>query len=237
VLAALADIDDFRGDRTIKVFSLPAGVEVGSFPDSASNPPYPIDLVLSGSGTVLGTFMSRMVNTAHSQRNVSTITGSLIWFDTTDGLPLSTPIRLSPNGSLVAVPDQPVGQTTSTSILLNGAPYSAVAGWPIGWIDDDRLLVVNRYRFDPQVSSLPFFDGVTIVNAAGRPSGSPQLPELRDLQPVGADFIYSAPTNQVYSLVTGQAVWMTPSPTRGIGVVSGGHAIFASRAAVRAEAL
>jgi hypothetical protein len=229
VLIAIGNSNDaqYYEDRTLKVYSLPSGVEVLSRPGSYPNAPYPVDVVLSSSGGVFGT-----VDVAGA-RNVFTIDGTLIWTDT-PAMTLSAQeahVVLSPNGSLAAAPDRERHPNTNTLIVLNGARHSAAPGWPVAWIDDTRLLL-NRYRF---FALFPRYDRAVIVDALGNVLATPALPELTTLQPVGSDTGYSPAQNRMYSLTTGQPVWTSASPTRGRGAVSGGRVVFASGAVVRTE--
>lgn len=84
--------------------------------------------------------------------------------------------------------------------------------YAIGWLDKSRMLV-NQYtdgRFGP------FYSQVAVVNPNGEQLATSNLPELNSIQPLNSDWIYSADTNTIFSVNTGQAVWTGPHYNRSL---------------------
>ena len=121
----------------------------------------------------------------------------------------------SPDGSLVAAPNQPHGspdQTTTTAIYhSNGSLVTVVSGNPEGWIDSNSLLV-GTYTNTAPPDVMVFYNTSVIYDAAGNVKLTfPQntLPQLQPPQFIGANEVYQA--GSIYSLVTGGVEWNWPS--------------------------
>src|SRR5262249_21029858 len=131
--------------------------------------------------------------------------GATIWSDAVGGQQPNNVIhiRLSPDGTLIAVSDSGPGVSASTRILKNGTLVTAVAGWAVGWIDDNRLLT-NSYT---NSRGGPVYSSCSIYDATGMKLTCPALPEVREFQTVTSDSIYSPALNSILSLTTGMPTW------------------------------
>src|SRR5581483_10621346 len=136
VLAASANASDaqYEPDRTLNIYSLPSGALTKSFPYVFQDGvPDLMDFSLSGSGDILGQITGTFNGSWTYVRQVSSISsGTTIWSDT--GADRNLPIQLSPDGTLIAVSNGSVGQSTGTNIFQNGTLATAVPGFGIGWI-------------------------------------------------------------------------------------------------------
>lgn len=235
VLAAAANANDaqYFVDRTLKIFSLPAATEIASWPYSYPNYPMPFDISLSGSGQVFGRVLGTYLGGPWQvDREVTTVTGSPVWADHLSLSDPATQIRLSPDGTSIAVANKGPSATTATNIFKNGVLVTAVTGWPAGWLDDNRLLV-NQYetiKFNDQ------YAGAVIVDGAGQQLSSlPALPAVNEIQAVTPATIYSPERNAILSLISSGTLWTGANPSTKKGAVAGGRVIFGSGAFVRAE--
>ena len=59
--------------------------------------------------------------------------------------------------------------------------------------------------------------------------------ERSRVQAVGAESLYLAELNDIYSTVSGALLWSSANRTRGVGAVAGGNVVFASGADIRIE--
>ena len=130
-------------DTSIKIFSLPSATETYRWSYASEL----VNFSLSGSGTALG---QTLAVSPGSTRQVTAPTGGpLVWSEPSP-LPLSAPLRLSTDGTLIAAsiidPIVEITQEMGTSIFLNGRFVTAVSGLAAGWIDNGRLLVNNYVR-------------------------------------------------------------------------------------------
>jgi hypothetical protein len=241
VLAAAANALDsqYDPDRTLKIFSLPSGTEVHSFPYTmAPGQSSLLDYQLSGSGTVLSLLATLPGGGTFADRSVLTLAnGAVIWSSTTTenpkGIPDVTP-RLSPDATLIAAPDSgPTGNAT-TNILKNGVLASAVPGWAVGWLDNNRLLV-NHYGLVGHIFDQ--YTGASIYDAAGQKVADSPVEEFAKMQPVTADLVYVPNLNVILSLTTGNRVWTGPNIDRAVGAVAGSRVVFAAGSQVRIESI
>src|SRR6202022_4664483 len=87
--------------------------------------------------------------TGSSLRQVVPATGGApIWSDllhTLGGNVGDQPIRLSPDGTLVAEPTTYPTVAAGTNIIHNGTLVTAVSAWAVGWLDNNRFLA-NTYK-------------------------------------------------------------------------------------------
>jgi hypothetical protein len=220
VLGASGNANDaqYEPDGTLKIFSVPSGNLINSFPytNIDDGDPELFDFTLSDSGTILGQ-VSGMTNTTNwiFLRQVTATTGGpVIWSDNPQGGGLNAdfgpdPILLSPDATLIAVSSGPNNPNSTTSIYKNGTLVTAVPGFGIGWIDNDRLLVNNYGRLEP--AGEVYYINCTIYSATGTVLATPALPELYSFQTVGPDSVYSPYLNTIFSVTTGQATWTGPS--------------------------
>jgi hypothetical protein len=226
VLAAVANSNDFQyqPDRTLNVYSLPAGTTTISFPYTfSSSGPYPLDFALSGSGNVLGQIL---LNSSRISRSVSATTGGTpIWSDTFN--PGSQPatsaigsLQISPDGTLIAAASGPQSNTVGTNIYKNGVLVTAVPGWPLAWLDNSQLLVKSYAPFTNSYASS------TVYDSSGAKLATPAIPELFSVQPAGSGQIYSSDQNSIFSLATGSVTWTGGLPSTA-GAVAGQYVVFA----------
>jgi hypothetical protein len=119
------------------------------------------------------------------------------------------PPRLSPDGSGVAAPTILDGRdcylTYGTDLYDDGALVAKVRGYPLLWIDDDRLLVGRATDTEETL----------IYGARGKPQPAPPLPGFvlsqlfwgRLLPRVVSATEVQCESGPLYSLVTGQELW------------------------------
>jgi hypothetical protein len=204
VLAAAANSNTFayQPDRTLKIYSLPAGTLTTSIPYQTGGTNL-FDFSLSGSGTVLG----QTVGTSNATSlQVGPVGGPATW--SSSGT-TTTFIKMSPDGTSWAVSAGTSGANSSTTnVFKNGVLATAIQGWLVGWIDNNRLLV-NVYG--PLTSiGYPYLNAI-ISDSTGATLATLPLPESkRRIQSLGSELIYSPDRNAIYSLSTGQSVWSGP---------------------------
>lgn len=226
VLAAPTIVPDIQNppNSTVNIYSLPSANPINSFP---FNSPVVVDMSLSGSGTVLA--LSPSITSGCSTEAVAITGGAPIWCGTPGT------VQLSPDGTLVATSTSQVPGTTTT-VYKNGVAMTAVPGWVVGWLDNERLLV-NEYG-SQNMNPNPIYVGAEIFNSAGNKLGSAPIPELQSLQVVTSETVYSPQTNTILSLTTGAPSWASANaicPVVCSGAVSGSQVIFASGALVLAQ--
>lgn len=244
-------VGEYPVDRSLKVFSLPAGTVTRSWPYSyAYRPvePFLTDFSLSRSGAYIGQVLETAY-TAHAEsewdyyRQVSAILGGPpTWSDVFSGgiTYYDLPIRLSPDGSLVAVShaaDFRQPSRIATNIFKGGMLATAVTGWAIGWIDDDRLLV-NRYA--PSGYGFDVYVGAAIYDPQGIEVTALLIPEITSFQALPADTVYSPEWNSIFSLSTGEVTWKginsgETSKIFNVGAVAGSRVVYTIGSRVLSE--
>jgi hypothetical protein len=220
VLAAL----DTSGN--INIYSLPGWTLINSFPSSNATAA-PISVVLSASGTTLGEQLSN---------------GSTQSMPTTGGSPTSYPgpgpILLSPNGTLAAVASESLSTlfqspnqvyiAPSTAVYQNGALLTTLNGYPVGWLDNSRLLV-NNYQDGCDGLMLAFicYEGTTLygptgiilaappIGMSGNNEGLGEDGEIVSLQVVSSDLVFGPPYTEVISITAGTGTWASADPCGG----------------------
>jgi hypothetical protein len=214
------------------IYSLPSGALIET---QHSN----FAVALSGSGQVLGRLL-RSSASGYRYRRVATAVGggAELWSDTlvtaaSDRLEHLT-LHLSPSGTHIAAPDGSSFITGATNLIVNGSLMSAVQGAPLGWIDEDRLLL-NQYGLSMDPIAYWYATSV-IASPSGRVLHTVKLPnEIWSFQTVNANRIYSPQWNQIYSLDSGAIEWASASSSRGLGGVTDTHVVFVSGNTVRME--
>ncbi|NYF92049.1 putative Ig domain-containing protein [Tunturiibacter empetritectus] len=249
VLAAAASFADsqYEPDRTLNIYSLPAGTVTYSFPYQLTTPhqttPFLSDFSLSGSGTALGQYLGTPngSNTVYT-RQVTPLSGSpIIWSDNppSDLDSGNSAIFLSPDGTLVAVSTGAESSTSTTSIYKNGTLAATVNGYVVGWIDNNRVLV-NTFGTDIRPETLPPYTGTVIYDATGAqlttlnalPQLAPGMEGAGGFLTVDSNSIYS--NYSIYSLTTGAVTWTEPlslggvkiQPQVGPSALSGNYLVF-----------
>jgi hypothetical protein len=226
VLASGSDAwSQYWNDRSIRIVSTAPGEEgtpIATWPYTQDMTPQFMDyemaraaprltqLLWSSDGSSPGTNHRRWTNLDGSEVILST--------DIEDGhrYEWDEVYKVSPDGTRIAAPT--LGRhPDAVTILYDGpTPTGAVDGFPVGWIDNDRILL-HRYSGpddDPDHASS------VIVNAQGIVVGSPSLPELRSIAPVtghpewihGTKWGYGF-RGRIYELATGQSVTTADSVT------------------------
>jgi hypothetical protein len=232
VLLATGDELDaqYHSDWSVNAYSLPSATKTHSWPYTWGTWPLPYDATLSGNGAVVGQVLASVINGSPSYvRQVTAVTGGpVLWSD--GPMAAWEPIRLSPDGTLVAVSNGKDGMT-GTNIFKNGALVTAVPGWVAGWIDNSRL-ITNIYV---TANGTTTFAGSAVYDSAGNKLAAPPLPELGAIQPLGSDSIYDPSTNAIYSITTGAPTWTSVNPSLQVGAVAGALVIFASGNQLLAE--
>jgi hypothetical protein len=238
VLAAAANALEaqYSTDRTLRVFSLPGESAVADFPYTFPVDPFLADFALAGSGTRIGQVIGPTGASGTFMRTVTQLDGTPVVTDTFVGEPRNFPVRLSPDGtrSAMATGVGDPNPQTGTNLYLNGTLAGAATGWPVGWLDDSRLLV-NRYRLD---TGTPAFDGIAVLNATGAVISTVPtfLRQLRRMQPVTAGSIYSPEYNVVLDVANGQVIWQSALPhADALGAAAGPVIVFQSGAEIRVE--
>jgi hypothetical protein len=206
----------------VQVYSLPGGALTYSWPPASF-----LSFTLSGSGTVLGQTLEPCVGATCtvSRQVTATAGGAVIWSD----VPNSSqpqPIRLSPDGTLIAVSTISLGKAT-TNIYLSGALVTAIPGWAAGWLDNTQLLVQNGGG-GPD-SGGPAYISSVIVNPSGVTTSTPAPHNFEDpFQVVGPDSIYVPSQNSIFSVTTGAAIWTGAPASTPAGAVAGSNVVFVS---------
>lgn len=226
VLASMANANDaqYETDRTLKIFSLPIGGLISSWPYSFQyQDPFLFDFSLSGSGGTIGQVLGTSISGGFSySRQAEAINGgSIIWSDTGSG----SPILLSPSGTLIAVSTKPGDPTSVTNIFRNGTLVTAIAGSAVGWIDDGRLLVNSYLNVCTGRVCFIRYNGCSVYDPTGVQLSTPPLPELQQFQSVSSDWIYSPAKNAIYSVTSGAAVWVNADSST-VSAVSGPYVVY-----------
>jgi hypothetical protein len=207
-------------DRSLRIYEVPAFDLLDEWPYNTAGPLVARDFSLSGDGLVVGQIAGPVAGTL--DQKVTLLDGTPLFSQASTG----QPIRLSRDGSRIAIASEAPNPAVGTNIFVNGSLESAAAGWPLGWLDDSRLLV-NTYGPRTRPSD-DIYKGAAIVNAAGVVLQNCPIPELAQIQPVSATAIYSPQRNSIFELVTGDVLWASVSDHRSAGAVSGEHVVFAS---------
>lgn len=235
VLGAAANANDYQyaPDRTLKVFSLPAGTELRSWPYGLGTL---TGFTLSGSGAQVGHVRNTAVDTC--DREVLPVAGgAATWTGGASPCP-GSPILLSPSGNRVAFSSGllwprpwPETATATTSIYQDGALVTAVPGRGAGWLDESRLLV-NTYQLSGGLLPTPVFAGAVVHDPTGAVVATLSLPEIASFQPVSTGTVYDPGRNAIYAIDTGAAIWAGPSGfalqhgNGGLGAVAGGRVVY-----------
>jgi hypothetical protein len=224
----------FPAENSVKLYTLPAGNETLSLPTFGSEN----EIWLSPTGEPFAISRLRRVSSSPSfvTHFVYRKDGTEIWQrqETLNVAPASnSPLRISPSGSRLVTSSAGPSPEAMANFFTSGIATGSAQGWPVGWLDESRLLV-NRYL--PRiVGQDPGFEECQIVNENGQVLASTSLPELQEFQTIGTDLIYSAALNSIFDVNSGSAVWVSESAHRGPGAANADEVFFASKATVRAE--
>jgi hypothetical protein len=248
VLAAAGEALDYQNvpDRTLNLYSLPSKAPSTSFVYSYNDSsPFLLDFSLSSSGTVLGQVLENGGSsgiTGYSRIVTDLTNDATIWADAGVAYEFSTPILLSPDGTLIAIASD--GNSSSaasfvTNIYRDGVLNGAAAGTGQGWSDNGHLLVLNWT--DGFMGEGPDYSGSSLVDPTGvvlstipltaMPEilGCFQSPTNQCPQFPVQDRFYDPRTNSIYSLPTGALLWQIPfqaAQDTGVGAVAGSMIVF-----------
>jgi hypothetical protein len=207
----------------VQVYSLPSGTLTYSWPPATF-----LSFGLSESRTALAQILQSCVGgSCAATRQVTAPTGgAVIWSDTNNANTVQ-PIRLSPDGSLIAVSLSPIG-TVTTDIYRNGTLVTATPGWAVSWLDNTHLLVQNSGG-TTGAGPVPGYTSSVIVDQSGVTTSTPAPHDFEDpFQVVGPDSIYVLQQNSIFSVSTGETTWSTATPSSGVGAVAGSYVVFVS---------
>jgi hypothetical protein len=230
VLAAMGGTDgQLFYSTTVNVYSLPSMSVIGTFSQTDPTKPIFVDIDLSADGTRLGQVFSSGATGSSLRQVVPATGGAPIWSDLlhTSGAAGDEPIRLSPDGTLVAEPTTYPTLSAGTNIIHNGTLVTAVSAWAVGWLDNNRFLA-NTYKSAGLTSVV--YDTAVIYDAAGNKLQTiAATPEATSFQVAGSDSIFVPATGVVTSLTTGAALFASgePSPLQ-LGAVAGPRVIYLS---------
>lgn len=206
-------------NTSVTTYSLPSAAVLNTWTYGIFQAgPYPEDLSLSASGSTLGQVIAN--GAAYARKVTGVSGGAVLWSDSG-----TQPIRLSPDGTLVAASDSS-GSSASTKIYLNGSLVTAVPGWAVNWLSDNSLLINSG--------------GSVLYDAGGNLIGDSPLGALAyPTQVLGPDSLYQSNTdplasgpglNTIYSVTTGAPTWVGPrfSPIASspLGAVAGPRVVF-----------
>jgi len=158
-------------------------------------------------------------------------TGTLIWSSSN-----TNPVLFSPDGALFAAFTNPQNPQGTANIFQNGTLVAAISGTPVGWVDDNQLLVDN-YVGNAGCNCF-LYNGTTIYGPTGTSLSTPPLPSFTTIQTVAADTVYSNEYNSIYSTTNGAVTWTgTPpsSTSNSLGAVAGGYAVIQAGSQIVAE--
>ena len=234
VLAASGAAKDFEydGNQLLNIYSLPSAsvTHTFSYPNSSNNLLLEFALASSGQTIAQASEVFSSSNPSTYTNMVSDLTGATTYW--TDHINSSQTrgsidlpqlyLALSPNGTALSE----YTSIDTTNLIQNGSLKSAVTGYSVGWLDDDKVLV-NQY------DSSPSYIGANIYSPQGALLSSPPLPELKYVLPVTADKVYAPAKNAIYSLSSGQLIWSGTYPRSSVlniptGAISGSLVVYQS---------
>lgn len=242
MLAAAGDENDaqYNDDWSIRIYSLPGAGLLYTWPYSfssysAGTGAIPQDIELSGSGAVLGQVLNEPSGSYTLQANPATggaaIFSTTVPATTSSGIP---PVRISPDGTLIATSTALPSANSGTNILQNGNVITAVTGYPVGWIDDGDLLV-NTFTFSGATGTT--YAACIVYGPSGQSTGPCALPEVTAFQTVGSNSIYAVNLASILSVSTGNVSWTSgDSASQSVGgAVAGNAVVFLSGTQVIAQ--
>jgi hypothetical protein len=227
---------------TLRVFDIPGGTTRDIFPTAFA-------FSLSAGGTTLGESTERLDavsrNSVFTRRLADVATGATYLTDAFAtsigfaGEALPT-IALSPDGTLAAICDfaaEPPTASATTNIFSGGRIVGTAQGYPVGWLDNERLVVNTYTDVDSGPVNPPRYAGSSICNTEGAVVAAAPFPELGAFSLVGAGGaqIYDPLTNTIYNVSDGSVVWTSSDSPQGIGDVAGSFVVMLSSHQVLVE--
>jgi hypothetical protein len=197
-------------DGSLRLLSLPDLAQLAVWPHTTGTYPLLEEFSLSAGGRHVARVVaheagSRTVQVSDLDGNVT-----LSLSAENDDVP-----RLSPDGSGVAVPLFVPGEAKDrchrayrTQLYDDGMLVATIPGFPLAWLDDDRLLVNGDLERD-----------TTIYDSSGEPRPGPALPVFRDGSHVryqdGSPPQLHVPQqpSAIHSLVSGEKLWSCNADT------------------------
>jgi hypothetical protein len=237
VLAALGDtaLGSRSSDLSAKVYSLPGGGVVSTWPGNALIGPDNINLSASGTVLALTTVVSPGMASTLSTSTYPVTGGAATFTGNCAALYMSTNASTIACAGVAGSRPQDPQFPDSTRLYNNGALVTALTGVAVGWVDDGHLLVNNYADNSGQVT----FQGVSIYGPMGTVLSTPGLPEMLQPQPVTASSVYTPTANAIVSVTDGHVIWLSPDTVNYIGgavlspgAVAGNNVVFASGAQV-----
>jgi hypothetical protein len=209
------------GAGPLRVFDLPSGSNPMTWTYAGGpNGPFLFDFSLSLGGTTIGQITEITDDSARTHPFTRTLAEGPTWsasltdalvlpFSAGGGLPS---IALSPSGAFAALCDfqssPPVGSAT-TNIFNGGRLVGSAHGYPVQWLDDERLLV--QTFADPDSGfGISSYLGSSVCDPQGNVTALAALPEVSELRAVGANQVYSPFNLTLYNLVDGSVAWTSP---------------------------
>jgi hypothetical protein len=240
VLAAFGPQGNTPGADWLTAFDLTSGALTYAVPEAGGLDQF----FLSLGGTTLATlsvgFDSATRDSVFTRQLTSLGTGMTSLTDAYEvaGPGTSPPIALSPDGTLAAMCDfsaNPRTPNATTNIFSGGRIVGTAHGYPVGFIDNARL-VVKAYAAPDASNEPPAYAGSTLCDPQGTPLGPLNVPELNVFTPVGTTQIYAPETNTIYNIADGSVAWTSPDTPQGItGDVAGGYVVLFTDHRVLAE--
>lgn len=220
---------------TLRVFDMPSGASQDIF--ALQNGA--VDFSLSGVGTTVGLTTQRFEATVnkniYTRRLADVATGATFLTDAFQLSPNfrgSPPIALSPDGTLAAMCDfaseSPTASAT-TNIFSGGRIVGTAQGYPVGWLDNERL-VVNAFEGLDGSPNVALYAGTFICDAQGAVIASLPVPGEIDGFTVlgGGTQIYDAETNTIYNVSSGSVAWTSSDSPQSLGDVAGNFVVMAN---------
>jgi hypothetical protein len=221
VLAAAADVDraQYQQDYSLRVFSLPDRSVIKTWPYTSDDPRF-FGFSMSSEGNRFGHqtgSYDQGTNRWSYTMDVRDLNDD-VSLSLTENIPVNdldarvdAPLRLSADGTLVAV-----ASGNATNVYDNGVLVNALSGKPLAWFDDDRLLVELDGHFRVYDSSGQLEPSANLKDYAGN--------DIVSI--VSATEIYSEDYGAIYSLTSGEEIWSCGSSW--LGTAAAGYATFVS---------
>jgi hypothetical protein len=237
ILATL-DTGPGAGTVTVDVYAMPAGTLIHSFSYSTSAE-YPINIALSGGGTVLGETLTDSSCGGCSLPQTLPVTGGAL---TSYPSGISITMKLSPDGTLAAISQNldclSVTGCQTTSIYQNGILLAAaLPGNAAGWLDNGRLVVTSGGSPGSIYSPTGALLGMTSIPPDPGLTGEEWLTSRAPVQVVASPSLVFVPQiNQVISVASGNSAWasgdLCGTPTNAYLIVNACISAFAGSAVV-----
>ncbi|HVZ73571.1 MAG TPA: hypothetical protein VHJ20_14430 [Polyangia bacterium] len=234
-------------------------VDAWTYPPSTDGTPGSSPQLVGYSLARSGTRLGRLTSTSMGTRNTGTLTFQRLVTDLLGGAtsysdaystPFTlqnnapAPIALSPSGQLVAVsdasrqPDSAMALTAQTKIFDGMTALGTIDGYPIGWLDEEHLLVWHFERDTPTGPNV--YGGTVVCDKQGHVVTTLPLSSSARTGSLTPSRLYDPTMNQIVSTTTGQVVWTGPTRTLSfpspVGAMAGSSVVYTLGHEVRVEA-